>query len=278
MRALFSVGVVSDEVSLDPEDLLAFLSAHRLDHVELNFVAGGSVCDLALPALEDLRRRLERAGTSVSLIGSRAFRGDLDDEPAFEQDLDHVARAARAARVFGVDLVRVFSFRRRPRLDPDDAALLGARLVRAADLAQRLGVGLLCENTGSGNLATTEETRSFLGRVAHGNLGLLWDPANAVGAGDPLPAPLAFALLRPWIRQVHVKNVTLVDGLRSWASVAAGAIDFPALLATLARAGGPWPLTLDTHYRLPGADAAASTLQCLRELRQALRDCDAAGA
>jgi sugar phosphate isomerase/epimerase len=271
----FSVGVVSDEASPDGEGLLRFIARCAPDHVELNFVHGVSICDLGRVARARLRDRLRDAGVSVSAIGSRAFRGELHDDARFLSDLEHLGRATDAAHYFDARVIRVFSFARaRRRAGPVPLHLahcIRDRLRQAATIvAGRCGATLACENTGSGNLATTEEVRAFLAADAPPALGLVWDPANAVGAGDPLPATAAYAQLRPWVEQIHVKNVIVRGTERTWTAVASGSVAYPDLLRLVAQ-HGPCHLTIDTHFRLAGDDGAESTAQCLDELRAMLR-------
>jgi sugar phosphate isomerase/epimerase len=83
-----------------------------------------------------------------------------------------------------------------------------------------------------------------------------------------LDAALAIAELGPYLRHVHVKNITWrrADGVWTWSysSLSTGMLDWPATLAALRSAGYEGWISID---HLSGAGTVAGLRRELRGLR-----------
>ena len=262
-----TLGVVSDEVCGRLPALVGFVERNAIEHVEINFLEGFSASELPPSLAREAGTALANAGAVVGLVGSRCFRHDVTDTKAFREDLEDLRRSVATACLLGVSLVRVFSFVRMGR--SCDAERVAEQIAAAADVAAAEGAILLVENTASGTVATTAEIESLFRDVA-GGVGLLWDPANAVAAGDRVPQDEAMLRLRRVIRQLHAKNAELVDGRPRWCPIDSGLVDYRALASQLEEVKIE-RLTMDTHWRAEGDDSGMySTLRCLEELRTIL--------
>ncbi len=142
-----------------------------------------------------------------------------------------------------------------------------AALARAIEITAAHGVVLLLENHPESLAPSTTLTRELIDAHSPGEVGVLWDPGNGIIEGH-LDPRLAIADLGAYLHHVHVKNIAWrrSGGVWSWsyASLATGMLDWPALLAALATAGYRGRLSID---HLPGAATAAT----LRREADALR-------
>jgi sugar phosphate isomerase/epimerase len=121
-------------------------------------------------------------------------------------------------------------------------------LAAAAEIAGEQGVALLVETAPATIAPSTAQARALVEGFPPERVGVLYDPGNMVIEGHVDPR-LAVAELGPYLRHVHVKNVSWrrANGAWSWrhASLDAGLLDWAEILDALRRAGYAGRLSLD---------------------------------
>ena len=98
----------ADEISPDLDEQLTVLAAQSITHLELRSVWSVNVADLDDQQVAAVRRALQRAGVTVSAIGSPI--GKISVAAPLEPELERLRRIADIAGELGTSLVRVFSF------------------------------------------------------------------------------------------------------------------------------------------------------------------------
>jgi sugar phosphate isomerase/epimerase len=197
------ISLLTDEIARSPEEAIAFCRQYGVKWVELRTVpgGGGTYAQLEEPVLVKAAEELRRAGLRVSFLNTPMLKFTLPgteparrrnetpdqrrlreqrDQARFDRRHEELARALRAAEIFGVSLVRVFTFTR----VAEPAALLpevAKILAPMAAEARSRGMKLLVENEGSCNVATAAELRRICELVPDAGLGINWDPVNALG-------------------------------------------------------------------------------------------------
>jgi L-ribulose-5-phosphate 3-epimerase len=138
-------------------------------------------------------------------------------------------------------------------------------LGRQAELDGRI-IGL--ENEHACNIATGTETARLLQAVAHPNLKVVWDPANAYVSGET-PYPDGYRRMPPErIAHVHAKDCR-VDGNRPvWCALGDGGIDWKGQIRALADDGYRGWISLETHWPGPGGDKHEASVICGRNLKR----------
>lgn len=197
------ISLLTDEIARSPEDAVAFCKKYGVRWVELREVPGGGGTYAFLPesSLAQAARQLKEAGLRVSFLNTPMLKFTMPGtEPArrrnetpeqrqqreererarFERRHEDLSRALRAAEIFEVPIVRVFTFTR----VADPASFLpqvAQVLAPMAAEARRRGMKLLVENEASCNVATAVELRRICELVPDAGLGINWDPVNALG-------------------------------------------------------------------------------------------------
>jgi len=146
MPALGRFGLLSDEVSDDLDEALAWIVARGLGHVELRSLWGTNVVNLTDSQERRLVTVLTRYGLPVSGIASPIFKCALDAshlpettgdrfgsaEVPVDDHYSWLTRALTLAQRLGASHLRIFSFWR--ELHPEDhQASIVAHLIRACD-------------------------------------------------------------------------------------------------------------------------------------------------
>lgn len=272
------LGAITDEFSADPETAAAAMREAGLETAELRMLWGRNVLDLSDAELDRALLLLEKQRLVVDCIASPLLKCALPDAPEidgrFQQDVfasrhtfeDQARLAERAFRIAkraGARIVRVFSYWR--TVDPDavfERIVTALRELAARAAEHDLIIGV--ENEHACNISTARDAARVLAALDHPNIQLVWDPANALVAGEA-PFPHGLPLL-PLERIAHVHAKDYANG--QWLELGDGQVGWEPQIAALARGGYRGDINLETHWAGPRGDKMEASRLCARRLRQ----------
>ncbi len=166
----------------------------------------------------------------------------------------------------GAPIVRVFSYWR--TVQPErcfDAIVVSLR--KLADEAARENLIIGLENEHACNIGTALETARVLAAVDHPNLKVVWDPANALVAGEK-PFPEGYRLLDPKrIAHVHAKDCHMEGHAPVWGPLGTRSVDWKGQIGALLADGYSGWLSLETHWPGPGGNKMQASTICGWNLR-----------
>lgn len=276
----FKLGIITDELTNQLDEALAFISGYGLHGCELREIWGHNIMNASQEDLDRAKTLTDRLKIQVSDIASPIFKWNLPQIPAkanekrdefkasfIEPDADPLLeKSFRIARHFGTHKVRIFSYWRVE--SPDQAyPYVRDRLAKAAQLAAKNDIVLVVENEHSCNIGTGKELGRLLKEVNSPNLRGVWDPGNAVMLGE-VPFPDGYNAVRGMFPHMHIKDVrknTQTDKLE-WAPVGGGVIDFKGQFQALHRDQYEGTMSLETHYRRADGNKVESTRESLEGL------------
>jgi sugar phosphate isomerase/epimerase len=207
---MWTLSGFADEIDPELDVQLRTLAETSIGHLELRGVWRKNVLALTDGEVERIKAALDESGVKVSAIGSPI--GKIEIGEAFEPHVEKFRRAMDVAEVLGAPYVRIFSFLL-PKGD-DPGRYRGAvleRLERLVRLAEERGVTLAHENERHIYGETPERCHDLLATIDSPRLRAVWDPANFVIAGVR-PHDEGYALLRPYVAYVHVKDAVARTG------------------------------------------------------------------
>jgi sugar phosphate isomerase/epimerase len=226
----FRIAAITDEFSPDLETAANSMAEIGMTGAELRMLLGKNVMDLSD---EEIGRAVEIArahGLEILSIASPLLKCVLPDAPAvderFQQDMfaaKHTfadqprltARAFAIAEKTGAGIIRVFSYWRTVNPDACFDRIVDA-LGKLAHQAAERGVTIGIENEHACNIGTGEETARLLAALDHPNLKVVWDPANALVAGEN-PFPEGYGRIPPVrIAHVHAKDCRVENHKATW--------------------------------------------------------------
>jgi sugar phosphate isomerase/epimerase len=175
------------------------------------------------------------------------------------------ARAFEIAGRTGARIIRVFSYWRTVEPEACFDRIVDA-LRGLADRAAERGVTIGLENEHACNIGTGAETARLLAALDHPNLKVVWDPANALVAGErPMEGYAKLPAAR--IVHVHAKDCKVENHKASWLELGAGAIPWKEQIDALRRDGYSGWISLETHWPGPSGDKQAGSVICGQNLR-----------
>ena len=207
---MWTLSGFSDEISPDFQTQCAVVSQLGLRFLEFRSAWDVNVLDLTKDQLAEAKTILDAHGIGVSSIGSPIGKIAIDDD--FGPHLERMRHAADVAHFFGAPYIRVFSFFMPAGSDPDshrDAVL--SRMRDLATVAEEADVVLLHENEKEIYGDIPRRCLDIIESVDSPNLKVAWDAANFVQVGVR-PFTEAYALLRPHLAYVQIKDANLADG------------------------------------------------------------------
>src|ERR1039457_788275 len=281
MTQLFPIAAITDEFSQDLETAIRTMAELGMTGAELRMLLGKNIIDLNDAEVAQASEIVSRHGLEIVSIASPLLKCVLPNSPEvdarFQQDVfaathtfaDQPRLADRALEIAertGARIIRVFSYWRtvRPEACFERIARALEHLAGQAALHGRT-IGL--ENEHACNIATGAETARLLEAVAHPNLKVVWDPANAYVSGEP-PFPDGYRYLPvERIVHVHAKDCRVENHRPIWCAVGEGAIDWKGQIRALADDGYKGWISLETHWAGPRGDKHEASVICGRNLR-----------
>jgi sugar phosphate isomerase/epimerase len=259
------ISAISDEVSMSPEEAIAFAHHFGLHWLELRDVPalpGQQKPFFFLPDAE-LRwhaKLFRDGGIRISFINTNLLKKGLPGtvllsnkdqtpenlarrEAAAQDEYDHrfdnLTKCIQSAHAVDCQYLRVFSFLRVEH--PAEVYERVADIIgEMAHKAQAERVMLLIENEPSCNVGNSAELAAFLPKVPASLLGFNWDARNALSTHE-VPFPDGYRLLpKGRMRNAQIKGHDMLDTEQP--------IDWAPIFAAMDDDGYPGQIGLETHY------------------------------
>lgn len=199
-----------DEISDDFSEQCKVAAGLGLRYVEVRSAWGTNILDLDDTQLATVRETLAEHGLKASSIGSPIGKISIDDE--FPPHLERMRHAVEVAKTLEAPYIRLFSFFIPDGTDPDswrDEVL--TRMSALAEAAADADVILVHENEKEIYGDIPRRCLDIVTSVSSPKLQLAWDPANFVQVGVR-PFTDGYALLRPHVDYIQIKDALLADG------------------------------------------------------------------
>jgi sugar phosphate isomerase/epimerase len=282
MSGHFRIAAITDEFSPDIETAAKSMASVGMTGAELRMVFGKNIIDLSDEELDSAIAVVRGAGLEILSIASPLLKCVLPDAPEvdarFQQDMfasKHsfadqprlTGRAFEIAARTGARIIRVFSYWRTVQPEVCFDRVVEA-LAGLAEQAAGHGVIIGLENEHACNIATAAETAKVLAAIDHPSLKVVWDPANAVVAGENAVAEGYPLLPIGRIEHVHAKDCTMDGHKPQFCELGAGVVGWREQVAALARDGYKGWISLETHWPGPGGNKFEGSMICGRRLAE----------
>ncbi len=237
---------------LDPFEAIDFFARVGLDAIEV-------ICDpyyhcaithqIPPPTRKDLRSRAEAAGIAFGCLTPYVKDFAVADARQREAAVVSMKRYVDLATDLRCPNIRILAGQDTPEaMRASFLPRLADSLRTIADAAQAAGVNLVIENHMDTMAITARQTVEVVKAADHPAVGILYDQPNLMVCNAE-PFEEAFRLQKPYIRHVHVKDYTLVNGRKLAVVLGTGLVPWPQILPLLHHAGYHGFLTLEYEMR-----------------------------
>jgi len=275
------IAAITDEFSPTLAEAIPVMKEIGMTAAELRVVNGKNIMDLNDDELKAVKEALDEAGLPVISIASPLLKCVLPNSPELDSRFQHDAFASkhtfddqprltehafRLAKYFGARIIRVFSYWRtvKPELCAD--AVIQA-LSHLAKLAEKDDLVIGLENEHACNIGTAAETMRVLDFVPNSRVMIVWDPANALVAGeDPFPGGYS-VLAKDRIVHVHAKDCHLEGDTPIWGPLGTRKVLWKEQMSALQKDGYKGYLSLETHWAGPNGNKLEASRICGWNLR-----------
>ncbi|MFI5892409.1 sugar phosphate isomerase/epimerase family protein [Actinoplanes sp. NPDC051513] len=207
---MWTLSGFADEISPDLTEQCEVAAGLGLKHIEVRSAWDVNILDLSPEQLATMRKTLSAYGLKVSSIGSPIGKIFIDED--FAPHLERMRHAAEVAHELDAPYIRIFSFFLRPGADPAAHRLEVIDRMRAlVRVAEEADLILLHENEKQIYGDIPARCLDLIRSVGSPYLRLAWDPANFVQVGVR-PYTDAYAMLRPHLEYIQIKDAFLADG------------------------------------------------------------------
>ncbi len=275
------IAAITDEFSPKLGDAIPVMKEIGMSAAELRVIDGKNILDLGEEELKRTKEALDAAELPAISIASPLLKCVLPNGPALDSRFQHDAFASkhtfedqprltehafRVANMLGAKIVRVFSYWRTVEPEACFDEVMQA-LIRLATLAEKEGLIIGLENEHACNVGTAAETMQVLHFVPHPNLMMVWDPANAMVAGeDPFPGGYS-RLAKERIVHVHAKDCHMEGDKPVWGPLGTRSVRWKEQIAALLSDGYKGYISLETHWPGPGGNKLEASRICGWNLR-----------
>jgi L-ribulose-5-phosphate 3-epimerase len=289
---MFQLGIITDEVHDDLAKACEFLKDAGIELVELRILGGTNILELSKEAIEEAKSILDAYELKVVGLSSPIFKSPLEgkQEPVasgdfmleghrtFEEQLGLLEHAADLCKVFDTSLVRVFTFLR-GEWSKSLVERIAEHLLEGAKIAKKHNITLAVENEPICNVRHGREMGELfdcLEKIGSPallkHLTILWDPGNAVYAGELDASIGGHEAVRGKVGHVHVKDVIFdTEGNPHCVPVGKGEVDYLRQISALIADGYTGPLVLEPHYLPEGGTRMEGAREAIGALRKLLQ-------
>lgn len=238
----------SDEISANFDTQLEVVSNLGMNYISLRGIDGKNIGDFTVAEInETVQPRLQKAGISVSSIGSPIGKVFIKDEEGFANQKIMLDTLCQISNLLNCKYIRIFSFYIPKDEDADhyrDEVI--SKIKEFAAIAEKYDIILLHENEKDiyGDIA--RRCKEILIEVGSKHFKAIFDFANFVQCGEDTQK--CYDLLKDEVVYIHIKDAVTTDSENVVCGTGEGKI--PEILAQAIKSGYKGFLTLEPHLVL----------------------------
>ncbi len=249
---MYKTAVISDEISQDLPTAAALAVKYGLDGLEIRSVNERNPFQMTEEDFVYVKKVCDEYGLAICGIGAPLFKCTLGNEEEYKAHLEGLERCIKAAKLWGTDIIRGFTFwREEPREGLFEE--IAAKFVPVIAMAEENDITIVLESEPSVNTDNMRSLYDFITLLGSERVQALLDPGNEVSdPACPPPYPVGYELLKPYLKHIHLKDalVTKAGSFYEPALIGQGDVDYHGLIERLKADGYDGWVSVETHYRM----------------------------
>ncbi|MBR2965441.1 MAG: sugar phosphate isomerase/epimerase [Clostridia bacterium] len=255
---MFKLGIITDELSQDLDEALAFSKKMGLECFELRSAWDRAPFTFTHEDWQTVKALADKYSLPCLSVSSPLFKCDYFDRATVEGQIRDFEKMAEEASAIGVKMVRTFDFFKDERVTLD--------MVREAyqpviEIANKYGITLMIEPEPTANSSTCSATAATVRYIDNPTVKALYDPGNVLFADTTeLPYPDAYEAMADIYCHVHIKDAVMVDGKPECLAIGHGIVGYENVFRRLLSDGYESAVMLEPHYKI-GAKLTEEQMQ-----------------
>lgn len=245
---MFKLGIITDELSQDLDEALAFSVKMGLECFELRSAWDRAPFTFTHEDWQTVKALAAKHAIPCLSVSSPLFKCDYFDRDTVNGQISDFERMAGEAAAIGVKMVRTFDFFKNERVTLD--------MVREAyqpiiAIAKRHGLTLMIEPEPTANSDTSALTARTVRYINDPCVKALYEPGNVLFAREPeIPYPDAYEVIRDIFCHVHIKDALVINGKPECLAIGRGIVGYDAVFKRLIDDGYDGAVMLEPHYKI----------------------------
>jgi len=240
-------GILSDEISLNLEEALREGKAMGFRKYELRCMDSYEerVPYIKKAYEERILKAIENNEIEVTALTPGLFKIRLSEVETLKRQMDEtLPQTCEMARRMNVTLLILFGFLREKGKNNEHAI---EKIREAGSIAEDFNIRIAIENEPHSFCDTGANTAEIIRAVGMENVGINWDPGNALSSGE-VAYPVGYEAVKPYLMNVHIKD-TIPLPPDKWENriVGEGGVNWVGQLKALIKDRMLTHLTLETH-------------------------------
>lgn len=212
-----------------------------------------------------LRSFAAEYGITFSAVSPGLFKPGLDSDLLPLHSSYLLPMSLDLSEAVGVKTLIVFGIERSRGDRPDDFYRAAGLLRSAVEQAAARGFTVQLENLPGTWADTSNNCLRLLEEVNHPAFGCIWDTGNLYEA-EQTHFSAGYKRLKPYIRNVHLKDGRILDGRMHWQHLGRGLTDIKGQIETLRADGYTGTLTLEAKCEPQLDEDFTESIRCLKSL------------
>ncbi len=245
---MFKLGIITDELSQNLEEALAFSKKMGLECFELRSAWDRAPFTFTHEDWQTVKALADKYSLPCLSVSSPLFKCDYFDKETVEAQISDFERMACEASAIGVKMVRTFDFFRDERVTHE---LIREAYQPVIEIAEKYDLTLMIEPEPTANSATSAATAAIVRYINNPRVRALYEPGNVLFADTPeVPYPDAYEVMADIYCHVHVKDAVMVDGKPDCLAPGRGIVGYENVFRRLISDGYEGAVMLEPHYKI----------------------------
>ncbi|MDB5084988.1 MAG: sugar phosphate isomerase/epimerase [Bacilli bacterium] len=246
----FRLGIITDEVSQDINEVINFAQKFSLETLELRSLYDKPLHQLDNATIQEIKSLISKSGLSICALSAPIFKCELDDPKQLQRHVELVERYIDIATELNVKLIRGFSFWAKTAFE-QALPTITEQIKNIVPYFEKSGITFALEFDPSVYASNARKVSVILDAVQSPFVKALYDPGNDVWDPDEeVPYPDGYEYLKGKICHIHLKDALKVGTEVEAVAIGSGQVNYHGLFRKLIEDRYEGYVIVETHYRL----------------------------
>ncbi len=247
---MFKLGIITDEMSQNLDEALAFSKEMGLDCFELRSAWEKDPFEYTDEDFKEIKRLSDKYALPLVSVSAPFYKCMYSDKETRKKHIVGLKRLADKAEMLGVNKIRCFDFFCEEGVGNADIA---EAFVEPISICKEFGLTLMIESEPSANSFNSEKTAEIVRYINNPIVRALYEPGNTLYSDtDEVPFPEGYNFVKDIFCHVHIKDAVRKDGKAVGVAIGNGEVDYEGMFKEFIKINYEGAVVLEPHYKIGG--------------------------